>query len=126
MFRKLREALKKQRYRVHSDDVALPEVHTGQVTHGDAPETPEKHKSINYENVAIPGVHIPKKKPFSLLPLGEKVAPQGRMRGELARPEIFRAAVQFSPPPASAGAPSQRGPRDSKTPLTVRSGAFCP
>ena len=54
MFRKLREALKKQRYRVHSDDVALPEVHTGQVTHSDAPETPEKHKSINYENVAIP------------------------------------------------------------------------
>ena len=48
MFRKLREALKKQRY---------------QVTHSDAPETPEKHKSINYENVAIPEVHIPKKKP---------------------------------------------------------------
>ena len=47
MFRKLREALKKQRYRVHSDDVALPEVHTGQVAHSDAPETPEKHKSIN-------------------------------------------------------------------------------
>ena len=64
MFRKLREALKKQRYRVHSDDVALPEVHTGQVTHSDAPETPEKHKSINYENVAIPEVHIPKKKPW--------------------------------------------------------------
>ena len=31
MFRKLREALKKQRYRVQSDDVALPEVYTGQV-----------------------------------------------------------------------------------------------
>ena len=58
MFRKLREALKKRRYRVHSDDVALPEV-----AHSDAPETPEKHKSINYENVAIPEVHIPKKKP---------------------------------------------------------------
>ena len=28
MFRKLREALKKQRYRVQSDDVALPEVYT--------------------------------------------------------------------------------------------------
>ena len=40
MFRKLREALKKQRYRVHSDDVALPEVHTGQVTHSDAPGDP--------------------------------------------------------------------------------------
>ena len=63
MFRKLREALKKQRYRVHNDDVALPEVHTGQVTHSDTPETPEKHKPINYENVAIPEVHIPRKKP---------------------------------------------------------------
>ena len=63
MFRKLREALKKQRYRVQSDDVALPEVHTGQVTHSDAPEPPEKHKSINYENVAIPEVHIPKTTP---------------------------------------------------------------
>ena len=62
-FRKLREALKKQRYRVQSDDVALPEVYTGQVAHSDAPETPEKHKSINYENVAIPEVHVPKKKP---------------------------------------------------------------
>ena len=62
MFRKLREALKKQRYRVHSDDVALPEVHTGQVAHDDAPETPEKHKPINYENLAIPEVHIPRKK----------------------------------------------------------------
>ena len=33
MFRKLREALKQQRYRVHSDDVALPEVHTGPVSY---------------------------------------------------------------------------------------------
>lgn len=33
MFRKLREALKKQRYRVHSDDVALPEVHTLSLIH---------------------------------------------------------------------------------------------
>ena len=73
MFRKLREALKKQRYRVHSDDVALPEIHTGQVTHSDAPETPEKHKSINYENVAIPEVHIPKKKPC-----GATFSPWGR------------------------------------------------
>ena len=64
MFRKLREALKKQRYRVQSDDVALPEVYTGRSpTPATPPETPEKHKSINYENVAIPEVHIPKKKP---------------------------------------------------------------
>ena len=96
MFRKLREALKKQRYRVHSDDVALPEVHTGQIAHSDAPETPEKHKSINYENVAIPEVHIPKKKPGSLLPLGEKVAPQGRRRGELAAVARKRVATEGS------------------------------
>ena len=63
MFRKLREALKKQRYRVQSDDVALPEVYTGQVAHSDAPETPEKHKSITNENVANPADQDPKKKP---------------------------------------------------------------
>ena len=34
---------------------ALETAHSGR--------TPEKHKSINYENVAIPEVHIPKKKP---------------------------------------------------------------
>ena len=61
MFRKLREALKK-RYRIHNEDVALPEVHTGKVAHDDEAETPEKHKSIAYENVAIPEIHIPKKK----------------------------------------------------------------
>ena len=54
MLRKLREALKKLRYRVHSDDDALPEVHTGQVTHSDAPETPEKHKTNENDNDAIP------------------------------------------------------------------------
>ena len=70
MFRKLREALKKQRYRVHSDDVALPEVHTGQVTHSDAPETPEKHKPNNYQNVAIPAFNIQKKTPSPLPPGG--------------------------------------------------------
>ena len=63
MFRKLREAMKKQRYRVLCNDAAPPEIYTGQIAHSDAPETPEKHKSINYENVAIPEVHIPKKKP---------------------------------------------------------------
>ena len=62
MFRKLREYFKK-RYRVHDADVALPEIHTGKVPHPDAAETPEKNKSIAYENVAIPEVHIPKKKP---------------------------------------------------------------
>ncbi len=96
MFRKLREALKKQRYRVQSDDVALPEVYTGQVAHSDAPETPEKHKSINYENVAIPEVHVPKTKPGSLLPVGAKVAPQGRMRGELAAVARKRVATEGS------------------------------
>lgn len=62
MFRKLREYLK-HRYRVRNEDVALPEIHTGQISHEDTPETPEKHKPINYENVAIPEVHIQRKKP---------------------------------------------------------------
>ena len=59
MFRKLREALKKQRYRVHSDDVALPEVHTGQVTHSDAPETPEKHLVIRFIDIYREDLRIP-------------------------------------------------------------------
>ena len=37
--------------------------------------------------------------------------PQGRRERALPRPEIFRIAGRFSPPPAAAGAPSQRGPR---------------
>ena len=71
MFRKLREALKKQRYRVQSDDVALPEVYTGQVAHSDAPETPEKHKSINYENVAIPFM-FQRRSPEAFSPWGRR------------------------------------------------------
>ena len=72
MFRKLREALKKQRYRVHSDDVALPEVHTGQIAHSDAPETPEKHKSINYENVAIRRFMFQRRSPEAFSPWGRR------------------------------------------------------
>ena len=72
MFRKLREALKKQRYRVQSDDVALPEVYTGQVAHSDAPETPEKHKSINYENVAILRFLFQRRSPEAFSPWGRR------------------------------------------------------
>lgn len=72
MFRKLREALKKQRYRVHSDDVALPEVHTGQVPHSDAPETPEKHKSINYETLPSRRFIFQRRSPEAFSPWGRR------------------------------------------------------
>ena len=44
------------------ETVAVPEVHTGKVPHEDAPPAPEKHKPIEYDNVAIPEVHIPRPK----------------------------------------------------------------
>lgn len=72
MFRKLREALKKQRYRVHSDDVALPEVYTGQVAHSDAPETPEKHKSINYETSPSRRFIFQRRSPEAFSPWGRR------------------------------------------------------
>ncbi len=84
MFRKLREALKSSATVSTVTMLPLPEVHTGQIAHSDAPETPEKHKSINYESVAIPEVHIPKKKALKPSPPGGEGPPQGRMRGELA------------------------------------------
>ena len=77
MFRKLREALKKQRYRVHSDDVALPEVHTGQVAHSDAPETPEKHKSSTMKT-------SPSRRFISQRRSPEAFSPWGRRRSRRA------------------------------------------
>ncbi|MCI5572216.1 MAG: hypothetical protein SOV54_08525 [Faecalibacterium prausnitzii] len=42
--------------------VALPEVHTGKVRHPEEQTTPAADKSIHYDNVAIPEVHIHPKK----------------------------------------------------------------
>ena len=43
----------------HSEEtVALPEVHTGKVSHHDADGLPAADKPIHYDNVAIPEVHI--------------------------------------------------------------------
>ena len=44
-------------------------------------------------------------------PLAEGGGPQGRRERTSPLPEIFRTAARFSPPPAAAEAPSQRGPR---------------
>ena len=40
------------------ETVALPEVHTGKVSHHDADGLPAADKPIHYDNVAIPEVHI--------------------------------------------------------------------
>ena len=54
---------KKPAYHVGSEDVAVPEVHTGKVTHQETAEQDTgKEENIHYENVAIPEVHIPRKK----------------------------------------------------------------
>ena len=95
MFRKLREALKKQRYRVQSDDVALPEVYTGQVAHSDAPETPEKHKSINYETSPSRRFIFQRRSPEAFSPWGIRW-PRSRMRGELAAVARKRVATEGS------------------------------
>ena len=43
----------------HSEEtVALPEVHTGKVSHAAAPGHPHEEEPIHYDNVAIPEVHI--------------------------------------------------------------------
>lgn len=53
----------KPAYHVGNEDVAVPEVHTGKVTHEEAAaQDTGEEEDIHYENVAIPEVHIPRKK----------------------------------------------------------------
>ena len=50
-------------YEVESENLAVPEVHTGKVRHEAADSTPEADCPIHYDNVAIPEIHIhPRKK----------------------------------------------------------------
>lgn len=54
--------VRQHRYRVERDDLAMPEIHTD---HAPAhPETEEKpaEKPITYDNVAIPEIHLKRKK----------------------------------------------------------------
>ena len=50
----------KTSYKIESGNLAVPEVHIGEA-HEKEPE-PEPEENITYENVAIPEIHIHRKK----------------------------------------------------------------
>lgn len=52
---------KRTKYKVESENLAVPEIHTGEVDHSDDTNKEEPEESITYENVAIPEIHIVKK-----------------------------------------------------------------
>nr|WP_294528393.1 hypothetical protein [uncultured Blautia sp.] len=52
---------KKAEYKVESENLAVPEIHTGEVDHSDDTDKEKHEESITYENVAIPEIHIVKK-----------------------------------------------------------------
>ena len=49
-------------YKVASENLAVPEIHTGEVDHNDDTDKEKHEESITYENVAIPEIHIVKRK----------------------------------------------------------------
>ena len=50
----------KVKYDVASENLAVPEDHTGEVEHAET--DPQPDEPITYENVAIPEIHIRRKK----------------------------------------------------------------
>ena len=59
MFWKKRKK-EKVKYDVASENLAVPEVHTGEVEHTET--DPQPDEPITYEHVAIPEIHIRRKK----------------------------------------------------------------
>lgn len=55
--------VRQHHYRVERDDLAVPEIHTGHA-HEDAPEEENKpaEEPITYDNVAIPEIHLKRKR----------------------------------------------------------------
>ena len=60
-WKKKKESDKKAKYVVESEDLAVPEVHKNEV-HEEKAEIKEENKSISYDNVAIPEIHVRKRK----------------------------------------------------------------
>ena len=60
-WKKKRESDKKAKYVVESEDLAVPEVHKNEV-HEDRAEIKDEDETITYDNVAIPEIHVRKKK----------------------------------------------------------------
>ena len=53
---------KRAEYKVKSENLVVPEIHTGEVDHNDDTDKEKHEESITYENVAIPEIHIVKRK----------------------------------------------------------------
>ena len=49
-------------YKVESENLAVPEVHTHEMYSEDASEDERSNEPITYENVAIPEIHIKKRR----------------------------------------------------------------
>lgn len=55
--------VRQHRYRVERDDLAVPEIHTGHTPAEDAQkETAPAEDPITYDNVAIPEIHLKRKR----------------------------------------------------------------
>ena len=57
--------IRNHRYRMEQEDLAVPEVHTGKVDHPDpapAESAAPQEDPITYDNVAIPEIHLKRKK----------------------------------------------------------------
>ncbi|MCI6007256.1 hypothetical protein ACTQ3M_04350 [Oscillospiraceae bacterium LCP25S3_E10] len=51
----------KEKYIVYTENLAFPEIHTGKVANKDT-ETEEFDDTVQYDTVAVPEIHIKKKK----------------------------------------------------------------
>ena len=54
--------MRQHRYRVEQDDLAMPEVHTDHAAETPEAENKPAEEPITYDNVAIPEIHLKRKK----------------------------------------------------------------
>lgn len=56
--------VRQHHYRVERDDLAVPEIHTDHQPDAPAPapENPAEEEPITYDNVAIPEIHLKRKR----------------------------------------------------------------
>lgn len=56
--------VRQHRYRMEQDDLAVPEIHTDHAPAEEAPaeETQPTEEPITYDNVAIPEIHLKRKR----------------------------------------------------------------
>ena len=60
LIKKIRK--KRGDYEAESENLAVPEIHTGEIKEEEKDDKTDKDEYITYDNVAIPEIHIKKKK----------------------------------------------------------------